>query len=224
MSRKKTPEQPSEDQNEFLFAELNEEMRQDQVIQFVKKYLPFIIGGIVVFAIAAAAYLAWDSYRESQNKATSGLIADAKAALQTNPDEAIPALEGQAEGSDFYAYDAGMILGKYYLSQGDDAKAADWFAKIAASTSMDQPYKDLATIYGLMAATSTRLTAEQSQQVTDFIASAGPYQQLAEEVQIVDMVKAGKAEEAKAKIEAVLEREDVGASLRQRLTQLQDAL
>ena len=224
MSRKKTPEQPSEDQNDFLFAELNEEMRQDQVIQFVKRYLPFIIAGIVVFALAAAGYLAWDAYQQSQNKAKAGLIAEAQAVLDTNPDEAIPALEQQAEGSDFYAFDAGMALGKHYLAQGDDAKAAQWFDKIASSTSLSAPYRDLARIYGLMASASTGLSAEQNQQVADFIASEGPYQQLAEEVQIVDMITSGKVDEAKTKIEAILEREDVSFGVRQRLTQLQDTL
>ncbi len=218
-------DQDQDNTSDLLFAELSEEMRQDQVIQFLKKYQYYIMAGILAFVAAFGGLLAYDAYQTSQRKALATDIAQAQALLNDGDEQAALGLLGElSQRKDFYGYQAGMLIAKRSLAQGAFDQAATEFSALAKNTGLTAPYKELAEVYALLAASNQGLDAEQSQRLQALASGEGAYAAMAKELQVALMVQQGQVAEALSAIDLMLEDEASSASLKFRMEQLKTAL
>lgn len=218
-------DQDQDNTSELLFAELSEEMRQDQVIQFLKKYQYFIMAGILAFVTAFGGLLAYDGYQTSQRKALATDIAQAQALLNEGDAQAgLSLLQEVAQRSDFYGYQAAMILAKRSLAEGAFDQAATQFSALAQTTGLKAPYKELAEIYALLAASNTGLSDSQTASLKALADGKGAYAGMAKELQVALMVQQGQVAEALAAIDLLLADDGSSASLKFRMEQLKTAL
>ncbi len=221
----KKQNQDQDNQSDLLFAELSEEMRQDQVIQFLKKYQYFIIGGVLAFAAAFGGLLAYDSYQVSVRKGLASDIAQAQTLINEGQEDAgLSLLQELSARSDFYGYQAGMILAKRDLAMGDFDAASTRFQALAKSTSLSAAYKDLAEIYALMAASNDTLSEADRQRIEALASSDSAYAGMAKELQVAALVQQGQIEQALSAIDLLLNADDSSSQLKFRMEQLKQAL
>ncbi len=221
----KKQDQDQDNHSDLLFAELSEEMRQDQVIQFLKKYQYFIIGGILAFVAAFGGLLAYDSYQVSVRKGLASDIAQAQTLISEGQDDAgLGLLQDLAARTDFYGYQAAMILAKRDLADGDFEAARIRLQALANSTKLGSAYKELAEVYALMAASNNSLSDADAKRLKALAASDSAYAAMAKELQVAALVQQGQIEQALASIDLLLADEASSAQLKFRLERLKEAL
>jgi hypothetical protein len=134
-------------QDGFL-REVDEALREEQMVDAVKRWAKPVGAAIVVTVLAMAGYMAWDNI----NKQASGEITEKIILALDKVDSGqldlaakeLTALQGK--GSDGNRAVVAMSLAAIAMEQGKPEEAAKKFAAIAADSSMPKPYRDLATI------------------------------------------------------------------------------
>lgn len=133
-----------------IFREVDEEVRQEQIITFLKRYGKYLAAVIVLAIGLVAGY----RYLEDQKRiehAAQGDAFDAAVALvdEGKPAEALPKLQAVAKegGSDSYGLLARFRVAELQ-NQARDTKAAQaTYDAIAADSGVDKVYRDLAGYY-----------------------------------------------------------------------------
>jgi hypothetical protein len=151
--------------NEAFLREVDDELRRDQAMQLWRRWGRIAIGAIVIGLIALAAWLFWrnqqheargvegEQMAQAMQKLEAGDVAGAKQALD-------PLAQSKTKG---YRAAAQMALAASALGKGDTADAVKRYAAIAADTSLDQPYRDMA----LIRQTAAEYDSLQPKQVID---------------------------------------------------------
>jgi hypothetical protein len=136
------------DTNEAFLREVDDELRRDQAAQLWRRWGRIGIGAIIIGLIALAAWLFWrnqqteargvegEQMAQSIQKLEAGDLVGADKLLQ-------PLSQSKTKG---YRAAAQMALAATALGKGDTTDAAKRYAAIAADTSIDQPFRDLALI------------------------------------------------------------------------------
>ncbi len=140
------------EENDALFKEIDEELRQDKANKLWKAYGNYVIGGALALVIGVGGFQAWQTYDINQRMAR-GMAFDAAKVLGSGnkSDEAIAAFGKIAEGnSDGYAQlarfrEAGLLAGK-----GDYAAAVEIYKMLSEADGLAPQYRDLAVVLGAM--------------------------------------------------------------------------
>jgi hypothetical protein len=133
-----------------IFREVDEEVRQEQIITFLKRYGKYLAAAIVLAIIVVAGY----RYLQDQARiehAAQGDTFDAAVALvdEGKSAEAMTKLQAVAKNGPSESYG---LLARFRVAelqnQGKDAKAAQaTYDAIAADSGVAQVYRDLAAYY-----------------------------------------------------------------------------
>jgi hypothetical protein len=151
--------------NEAFLREVDDELRRDQAMHLWRRWGRIAIGAIIIGLIALAAWLFWrnqqheargvegEQMAQAMQKLEAGDVAGAKQVLD-------PLAQSKTKG---YRAAAQMALAASALGKGDTADAVKRYAAIAADTSLDQPYRDMA----LIRQTAAEYDSLQPKQVID---------------------------------------------------------
>ncbi|MEQ1498296.1 MAG: tetratricopeptide repeat protein [Novosphingobium sp.] len=143
----KSAERDAAQQDGFL-REVDEALREEQMVDAVKRWAKPVGAAIVIGLVAMGGYMVWDNSK----KQAAGEISE-KVILALDKVDAgqldgaakdLSALSGQ--GSDGNRAVVAMSLAAIAQEQGKSEEAAKKFAAIAADTSMPKVFRDLATI------------------------------------------------------------------------------
>lgn len=135
-------------QDEMLLREVDDAVRQDQLLTFVRRYGKPVGAGLMVFLAGLGAWLWWDAQQESELERDSEQLISAIDRLDAgNVDEAADLLAGLVEEGSPGATAAARLLSAGVAAQrGRDQEAINGFAAVARDASLPQNYRDLATI------------------------------------------------------------------------------
>lgn len=150
--------------NEAFFREVDENLRQDQMLSFARRWGRWIAAAVGIALLSLAGFLLWQNHRKAQ----AGADAEALSLTLTDVDSgkanaSDPRLAGLAT-SPRDGYRALARLTQADIKGRTDAKgAAADYAAIAGDAGLPQAIRDLATIRG----TTLQFDSLPPQQVVD---------------------------------------------------------
>jgi hypothetical protein len=209
-------------QQDVLLREIDEAVRQDQMLGIVTNYGKLIAGIVILGLLALAGFLYWQHYRTQQagelaeryavamDRLDAGAAEDARKDLVDLASDS----KGAAKASALVAQ-AAILLG-----QGKKPEAIKAFAAVAADSAMPKPYRDLALVREI----ATGFDAMPPQQIVDRLkplaVPGNPWFGSAGELSGMALLKLNKSDLAGAMFAAVAKDETVPKSIRQRTRQL----
>ncbi|WP_086619406.1 tetratricopeptide repeat protein [Erythrobacter tepidarius] len=140
------PAVPAED--DILIREIDEAVRQDDALEFLRNHGPKLLGGIIALIAGLGGYMVWDNYREGQLETQSEtLISALDAANQRDfagaSEKVAPLLDDGSAGARTAAR---MLQAAAALEQGEVDKASGLYQQVAADADAPPALRDLATI------------------------------------------------------------------------------
>lgn len=143
----KAAERDAAQQDGFL-REVDEALREEQMVGMVKRYAKPVGGAIAVLLLALGGYWAWDySVKSAEAKRSEAAVMAFDKLEAGQLDAAVRDLEPLLkDGSPASRAAAAMNLAAIALAQGKEDEAAKKFAAISADTSVPKPFRDLASI------------------------------------------------------------------------------
>jgi hypothetical protein len=136
-------------EDEVLIREIDEAVREDALMGFLKDHGVKLLSGIVVLIGGLGGYMLWDNYREGQLETQSEALISAldyadQRDFKTASEKVAPLL---ADGATPGARTAAQFLqAAAALEQGDPAKATSLYKAIAADTNAPPALRDLAKV------------------------------------------------------------------------------
>lgn len=211
--------------NEAFLREVDEELRRDQLIGYWRRYGRLTIAAVVLALAALGGWLWWQEHLRAQAGVAGEQLAAAIDDLEAGRDSAGAKLAPLAGAKqDGVQASARLSLAALTLSKGDAKGAAAQYAAIAADTSLDQAWRDLATVRGTAAAFDTLKPQEVVSRLSGLAAPGGPWAGSAGEMVAIAWLQMGKADLAAAKFAAIAADEGVPASIRSRAVQMSGLL
>lgn len=148
MAEKKEKESQVED--DVLFKEIDEELRQDQLTKLWQEYGKYAMAGTVAIVVGVAGFKGWEAYDVSSRKAEGERFAKAQAAAESQQlESAFQAFDAiEADGRAGYPLLARFQKGRMLVRQGDSGGAAAVYRGLSEDDSIDPIYRNLALILG----------------------------------------------------------------------------
>jgi hypothetical protein len=218
-AKKSDKPEPGQD---VLLREVDEAVRQDEMLGIVTNYGRLIAGVVIGGLLALAGFLYWQHVQKQQAGELAERYAvamdrlDAGAAEDARKDLVALASDSQGAAKASALVSQAAIL----LGQGKKPEAIKAFAAVAADTSLPKPYRDLALVREI----ATGFDGLPPQQVVDRLkplaVPGNPWFGSAGELSGIALLKLNKPDLAGAMFAAVAKDEKVPKSIRQRVRQL----
>ena len=208
--------------NEEFLREVDDELRREQALTIWKRYGRWIIGAVVGALALFAGYLWWQNDRETKLGVEGEQLSTALDDLSAGRGEAVKPTLDTLAGSKAAGISAGARLtqANLLLDKGDVKGAAAAFGAIAADTSLDQPYRDLALIRQTTAEFDTMKPEDVIARLKPLAAQGNPWFGSAGEMVGISYMKLGKNDLAGAMFGAIAKDEAVPETIRSRVVQL----
>lgn len=206
----------------MFFREVDEALRQDEMLGLFKRYGRPVAIVVVVGLLALAGYLYWD---HSRNQASGAVGEQFTVALDKVDAGDLAAADKELvavidKGGDGSTAAARILRGGIALQQNKPAEAAKLFAAVAADGDAPKPFRDLATLREIAA----RFDDLPPQQVIDRLkplaVPGNPWFGSAGELVGIAYMKQGRNDLAGPLFAAIARDKDVLESIRGRTRQL----
>lgn len=196
-------------ETDSFIQEVTEEVRQDQMLAYWKRYGPFVIGGIILIVGAAAAW----NWMEAQERAA----AEERGGIFLSTDQAAPEtrfdLPERVDGRARMV--AELTAAAALAGAGETEDAAALYAGIAAQDELPREYRDLAVLQGARIAAQDDPAAARGA-LQPLIDGAGPYRLMAMELAATLDLAGGSMDAAHRTLNAIIADPLATGSLRQR--------
>lgn len=207
--------------SEAFMREVDDAVRQDQLLGFWQRYGRALVAVIVVGLVVFAGWLYWQHHSRTQSEATSE---QADALIETVEGGGTPdakQLDALADASQAGYSATGQLLKAGAAARKGDSKAAiAAYAAMAADSGIDRPYRDLA----LIRQTALEFESLKPQQVVDRLkplaVEGAPWFGSAGELTAIAYMKMRKPDLAGPIFAAIAKDEGVPASIRSRARQM----
>ena len=207
--------------SEAFMREVDEAVRQDQLLTFWERYGRWIIVAVVVGLAAFGATLYWQHYSKTRSEAVSEQMDKviATAVGGGTPDAKQIDTLTQASQPGFRA-NAQLVKAGTAARRGDNKAAIAAYKAMAADSALDQPYRDLA----LIRQTALEFESLQPQQVVDRLkplaVEGAPWFGSAGELVAIAYMKMRKPDLAGPMFAAMAKDDTVPQSIRSRARQM----
>ena len=136
------------DINDTFVREVDENLRRDQIRDFGKKYASWMIVGVVLFLVAAGAFIYWQNYRTQQSEKQVEQLSQIYNDIGAGKTNAAPRQLDELSTSGSKAVRASALFARAALAlqQNDTKLATAKYRQIAADNGLPQSYRDAATI------------------------------------------------------------------------------
>jgi hypothetical protein len=205
-----------------IFREVDEDLQQQRYHELWRRYGVYVIGGAMTIVLAVAGGQGWRTYQMSAQEEDGQRFARAISAAERGEiDAAAEAFASLAtEASSGYGILARFRQAAVLAKGGDREGAVRVYEGIAADSSIDSTWRDLAVIY-IANRTLDSADANDLRTRLERIASEGnPWRYSARELIGLLAERTGKKEEARAIFEALAQDKMAPANLRQRAERL----
>lgn len=212
--------------DQAFLREVDEELRKDELQSLWKRYGRLGVATIVLIIAAWGGWLYWQ-HRQTEASGLEGeKLSRAVNDLQGgNTDAATATLkELSKSGNDGYKATAKLGEGAIAVQKGDMKTAAARFAEVAADTSLDQPWRDLALIRQTAVEFDTLKPGEVVARLQPLAVKGNPWFGSAGEMVAADYLKMNKPALAGKIYGEIGKDEGVPETIRSRAVQMASAL
>lgn len=217
---------PPDTPNESFLREVDENLRRDQLEGFAKAYGKWLVGAVLLFLAAVAAYLFWQSRQQEKSAAeTEQLIAAYTDAGQGKADPARNKLRAlESADNDAVRALAMMAEAAIALEGNDRAAAIAKYRAVSADSAVPQALRDVALVR-VTALEFDQLKPEQVIARLQPLAKAGePWFGSAGELTAMAYLKQGQKAKAGRLLADIAKDAQVPATLRSRAGQMAGTL
>lgn len=185
-------------EQENLFKEIDEDLRQERFAKLWKQYGNYIIGLAVVIVVAVGGFQFWRSWDLKQRaeegaKFTAALRAADRGRLQ----EAVDGMAALAkEGDTGYALLADFDQAALLAKNNDSKGAVAQYLKIANDSNVDQMYRDLASLLATLHEIDSGSPAALIDRLAPLTKGTNPWRHSARELTALLTKRAGDTEKA----------------------------
>ena len=225
--KKTRAEEAAQIQQHIFEREVDEELRQEKLAAFWKKYRFLIFGcviGVIVATISVEWYQAWKqkvSVAES-NRLENALIS----AVKGEEEQALKELTALgAEGKTGYRYIAQMEKAGLLLQQKKNKEAYGVLKALSADTKAPKAIRDVALVSYVGQQVNTGNTVELIQMILPLVGDkTGPFYGQAVELAAWLYQISGDKKEARALVDEALASENLAPGIKERLTLLSERI
>ena len=214
---------PHED--EAFFREVDEKLREQQLIDLWQRHGRAIIVAVVLVLAAAAGVLFWQSQQRSQDEAQAEQLAAMLEDLDVNkpvkPAQLVPLAKGRQDG---YHVAAKFLAADLALRRNDIKSAIAGYGALATDASLAQPYRDLALIRQTAVAFDQLPSATIVARMKPLAVAGSPWLGSAGEMLAAAYMRDGKSALAAPVFAMIARDENAPASLRSRAGQMASML
>ncbi|MEQ8584422.1 MAG: tetratricopeptide repeat protein [Thalassobaculaceae bacterium] len=209
-----------------IFREVDEELQQERAATLWKRYGGWVIALAVGIVLAVAGNVAWREYQAGQRAEHASAYAEAAALLNDNkPREAAAAFAALADdGGDGYAAIAKLSEAAALVEADDIPAAAETYMRIAADGSVPAPYGDLARLHGVRLRVGSADAATLRGDLEPLLVPGNAWLPLARETEAAIALEAGDTDAAVESLKLLADDPSTPARLRQRASELLQAL
>ena len=201
-----------------IFDEVSEELKQDQLIQFWKKYSKYFISIALVLIISFLGYFFYNQWKQKMLENSSSQYFSAIKKLENKEFES--SLEdfskGVNENNIGYKILSLFGLAEANFKLGKINEMILNYETIYTNQDIDIYYRDLARLLTVMK-NNTRPFDEQINILQPILNSPSKLQLLASELKILLMIKFNKIDDAKESIDQLLSRSEISFEQKNRL-------
>ncbi|MGC4252048.1 MAG: tetratricopeptide repeat protein [Sphingobium sp.] len=207
--------------SEAFMREVDEAVRQDQLLTFWQRFGRWIVVAVVVGLAAFGGWLYWQHHSKTQSEAVSekldGVLSTAMGGGAPDTGELDTLSQASQPG---YRASAQLIKAGAAARKGDAKAAIALYQAMAQDKSLDQPYRDLA----LIRQTTLEYEGLKPQQIVDRLkplaVEGAPWFGSAGEMVAIAYMKMGKRDLAGPLFAAMAKDQNVPQSIRSRARQM----
>jgi hypothetical protein len=207
--------------SEAFMREVDDAVREERLLTFWQRYGRWLLIAIVLALAAFGGWLYWQHYSKTQSEAVSEQMDAVLATAVGGGTPDAKELDKLASASQpGYRASAQLVKAGIAARKGDSKAAIAIYGAMAADTSLDQPYRDLA----LIRQTALEFESLKPQQVVDRLKplaiEGAPWFGSAGEMVALAYVKMGKTDLAGPMFAAMAKDSGVPESIRSRARQM----
>lgn len=181
-----------------LLREIDEELRQEHYSKLWSQYGKLVIGAAVALVVGVAGYKGWQAYDishrgELAEQFSAAVVAELDGDL-AKAHEAFSALGAEASGG--YAVLARFRAASTLAQQGDRTGAAAAYSRLSTDNSVDQQYRDLATILSVLNELDTAEPPAMMSRLARLSGDDSPWRFSARELTALAAVRSGDTQRA----------------------------
>lgn len=218
-----TPNPAINPEDEVLIREIDEAVREDALLAFMRQHGFKVLGAVLLGVAALGGYLIWDHYAEQELERQSETLISAldyaeQGDFKTASEKVAPLLTDDASPGARAA--ARFIQAGAALEQGDNDKASGLFREIAADAETPAALRDLARIREVSINYDRMKPADVIAQLSPLATPENPYFGSAGELVAMAHLDSGNRAAAGKLFGAIAKDEDLPETLRSRARQM----
>jgi len=192
---------PAKTEDDILFKEIDDELRQDQAHKLWRAYGKYVIGATLALVIGVAGYQGWNKYQLSARLADSKKFAAATELVEAKKfDAAFKAFAALSDsGGQGYQLLARFNQARLLADKGEAGNAATAYRVLADDPGVAPLYRGLATVLGALQELNIAGTdwAALEKRLQPLIADSSPWRYSAREVSGLLAKRSGDIDKAK---------------------------
>ncbi|MGE0232542.1 MAG: tetratricopeptide repeat protein [Flavobacteriaceae bacterium] len=201
-----------------IFREVDEDIRRDRFAQLWKRYGGVVIALALLIIVGVGGYRAWDWYQTRQAAAEGeAFFAAVALAEEGNKAEAAEAFGQLAQQDGAYADLARLRAAASNAAAGDQAGALAAYREIAADTSVDPLFREVATIRAAYLEVGKLTPDEMEGRIGAMLDPQNAFRHAARELMALSSYAAGDIEATGKWADEALADGELPPNLRQRL-------
>lgn len=211
--------------DEAFLREVDEELRRDQLTSVWTRYGWVIVGAIVLALALFAGFLYWRHHQTEQAGVAGEQLQAGFDELAAKPSVVPKPLQSLADSKvEGYRVTARFLLADQLLLKGDLKGAAAKFAEVAADSSLEQPFRDLALVRQTTAEFDTLKPDVVVARLKPLAIAGNPWFGSAGELVAAAYLRQNRKDLAAQTFAAIARDEKVPDSIRQRAVQMSGAM
>ena len=193
--------------DDLLLKEIDEDLRHERLAKLWQRFGNWVIGAALAVVVIVAGHQGWKSYELSKHEAAAaGYAAAVRMAAQNNALEAEKAFAELAPSAPAgYAMLARFREAALALQQGDPARAASLYRRIAADGGLERPYRELALLQAAFALADSAEPQALRQEIAPLAQTDSPWRHLAREIGALLSLRAGDRDGAREEFRRLAE-------------------
>jgi hypothetical protein len=175
-----------------IFREIDEELRRDNLLKLWVRYRWHIVGGVVLALLIAGSIVAWRDHQASERRAEATRYASALSLARTGKEgDAAKLFAGISQQGGGYGVLAAFEQAELMARGGDRKGAIAAYDQLAASSTLDSEFRDLAVLLSVMQGFPDEDSKTAIDRLQPLTANGNPWRASALEMIAAAKLKAG---------------------------------
>tara|TARA_B110000444_G_C18573884_1_gene470708 strand:- start:8 stop:673 length:666 start_codon:yes stop_codon:yes gene_type:complete len=209
-------------EQENLFKEIDEDLRQQKYADLWKRYNKLLIGILIIVVVSVGSYKGWEAYQLNRKYEASNFFSSALKSIQANNLNAANSILSNIKESSNSGY---SILSKFnqalILSQkGDKNTAAKSYLALSENMDIEKTYRDIAIILFALNSSKSDRIAISLNKLKFLINSNSPWRYTAKELSAMLLYEIGKMNDALTLYQEIIADKTAPNGIRERASEM----